>query len=1267
MKPSVDSILRYSPELDPASVERHIAGLPEDYFDYFPPATVSEHIRLLQGLNDRKPVEILLTKTEDGQAACTVLAFDFPAEFSVISGLLAGYGFSIVSGHVYTYARQDPPSGPATRTRRNRRAGPLQRRCIVDHFSGRIDERLSRPERFSELGARLRETLGLMGKGDKASIEQAKRIVNMAVVSQLEHLQQAQKPVLYPMEITMDEVRDTNAMRLRVVSQDTPAFLYALSNTLAMQQLSIERLRIRTVLGRIEDEIEIVDRSGPGRSLADADIRNRIRLSVLLTKQFTYFLPAAPDPFSALSRFDQLVGDIVRQPDQQAWLETVSDPHAMRDLARVLGASDFLWEDFIRLQYESLLPLLRVQVDGGQLSTPVERIDGRLDEALAGCTTHPERIEAINRFKDREVFLIDLDHILRHDVEFKELSRRLTRLAEVVVGRITELFFAELERLHGSPQTVGGLAARYAVMGLGKLGGVSLGYASDIELLYVYSDAGRTSGEASLSNAEFFATLAREATHAIAAKREGIFEVDLRLRPHGRSGPLACSLESFCKYYGPGGAAHSYERLALVRMRAVAGHPGLGERLERLRDEFVYGARSISLKEIHELRARQAAEKYKPGVYNAKFSPGGLVDLEYTVQLLQVEYGADRVSLRTPRIHQALAGLREIGVLEPEELERLVGAYDFLRRLINGLRMLRGSAKDLFLPAMESDEFLHLARRMGYDDRAGLLAAEQLHLDFETRTASVRAFVERQYGRDSLPGPASGNVADVLLSRDMDPELALKVMREAGFDHPDQALGNLRSLAGTGRRHEVFVSLAVLACDHLRMEPAPCMALNNWERYVAGMTDPLGHFDLLLAQPRRLDILLGIFSRSQFLANTLTRHPEYMNWVTDPGTLQGTRARSELEAELAELATALDTRDEWVRALCRFREREILRIGTRDMILRAPVEEITRELSVLAEVILEAALRQAWKRMCETGGVPDGQADAVERFYLLGLGKLGGVELNYSSDIDLIAGFEDSGGDAKAIWTERGLLRKLLDDLHEDLTRHTTDGAAYRIDFRLRPYGASGEWVQTTASMIEYYTQTAALWEIQAMLKARVVAGGKPAGEAFMKQLRPILQQPRSPMEVAESIQQMREAAVQYISLDSSRDVKTGVGGIRDIEFLVQGFQLVHMHRGRELCSGNTLAMLRALSAAAILPQQMVDTLEDHYVFLRRVEHYLQILDDRQIHSIPSDEDEIARLARRLHGPEATSGQLLEELNRRALEVRNLYDEGLECLKNSKL
>ncbi|MCJ7593990.1 MAG: hypothetical protein MUO52_04365, partial [Desulfobacterales bacterium] len=580
------------------------------------------------------------------------------------------------------------------------------------------------------------------------------------------------RPLLYPVQLEIDN-EDASFTRLKVTSEDTPTFLYALSTALSLHDISIEHVRIRTIRGRVEDQLDLVD--SHGRKILDPHLLGRVRLSVLLTKQFTTFLGRAPDPLAALSRFEHLLEEMLRKPAKEDWLELLTNPHALQDLARLLGASDFLWEDFIRVQYESLLPMLQPYVSGRRLAEPIETLPERMEQTLKGARSPGDREKRLNEFKDREIFLIDLDHILNPGADLQALSRGLTSLAEAVLNRASSFVYEDLVRRFGPPRTVAGLDARYAVLGLGKLGGAALGYASDIELLLVYSDSGSTEGRRPIANSEFFDRLVKGVVRFIRAKREGIFHVDLRLRPYGNAGPLACSLESFCRYYAPDGQAHAYERLALVCLRAIGGDPDLGSRVERLRDEMIYFGGPLDLRELLDLRERQFKEKTEGGKLNAKFSPGGLVDIEYGVQILQVTCGKDFPQLRTPHINEALAALHGGGVLSEEETRRLSEAYRFLRHLINGMRMLRGSARDLFLPSVESHEFAHLARRMGYQRGGPLDPQEQLRIDFEKHTATARAFIERHFGRDSLPGPGVGTVADLILGdrlpRDMTREI----------------------------------------------------------------------------------------------------------------------------------------------------------------------------------------------------------------------------------------------------------------------------------------------------------------------------------------------------------------------------------------------------------------------------------------------------------------------------------------------------------------
>lgn len=1262
MKPTLKGLKRACPDVNEKFLTEHLKRLDDRYFNCFNEGDICRHVRALSPLTPQQPVKVLVDVKRDGSIDCTVLAFDYPSEFSLITGVLAGMGFSIISGDAFTYDRVvvKPSRTPYGKRRTGRPIAhdPLKRRRIIDQFSGILDVPLSIQTWVAELRENMEAIIGLLERADPGSVNEAKHRVNEMVVKRLAQLDSDSQRVLYPVHMEVDN-RTGPTTRLSVVSEDTPAFLYALSNALSLHNISIEHVRIRTIHGRVEDQIDIADLEG--RTLEDPDILNRVKLSVLLTKQFTYFLGKAPDPFAALSRFEHLVRDILRLPGRGQWLPLLTNPRTLQHLARVLGASDFLWEDFIRLQYETLLPMFRPHTDGHLFSEPVGTLSARLIKALEGDDSLEQQKIMLNEFKDREIFLIDLDYILNPQLDFRWLAETLTRLAENVVSTASKLIYEHLVKRYGQPMTVGGLKARFAILGLGKLGGAALGYASDVELLFVYSDNGQTDGQESIGNADFYDRMVKGVAQFITAKREGIFHIDLRLRPYGNAGPLACSLESFCRYYGQGGQAHSYERLALVRLRHIGGDTELGKRLERLRDEMVYFSKNIMLQDLHDLREKQFKEKTKGGELNAKFSPGGLVDLEYGVQILQVIHGEKVSRLRTPRIHEALNALSDAGVLSPYETEQLISAYDFLRHLINGLRMLRGSAIDLFLPPVDSDEYVHLARRLGYAVGGPLEPAQQLRFDFEAHTATVRVFWERHFGRDSLPGSGAGTVADLALSDKIPQELGIQILSSAGFKDPARAYVNLEGLAGRGIRRDTFAKIVLLAFDILKRNPDPDRALNNWERFIHAVASPEFHFNLLLSQPMRLEILLNIFAGSQFLADTLVRNPGFLDWVVMPDILHNTRKRKDIEEELRTGEDISTSHREWLDKLRRIRRREILRIGTRDICLGVSTRVIVSELSTLAEALIQVVFEKALDRLEKGEREVKGVPHLKDQFCIMAMGKLGGSELNYSSDVDLVGLWSDSPNaqshPVHAHMVCKEFYRRLMERIRADLSEHTEEGYAYRVDLRLRPFGSAGELISPLSRVLDYYRDSASLWEIQAALKMRPVGGNLKLGYGFIQKLHPILFRRRSRESIVGAIEGMRQKALQSYSdgLRPTIDVKSGTGGIRDVEFLVQGLQLIYGPETPSIIEGNTMTALDLLREAGILPGNVVEQLHDDYIYLRRTEHYLQILEDRQIHSLPTDSHELRALAKRMMGLEGSAERFMEELQSRMERIRGAY------------
>jgi [glutamine synthetase] adenylyltransferase / [glutamine synthetase]-adenylyl-L-tyrosine phosphorylase len=1243
-KPDYSVVAAKCPGIPEETVKRHFESLHDEYFQYFDPNTVAEHIAKLHSLSADGPVKTIVRIRENGEIECTILAADYPSVFSLITGLLGVKNFNIISGSSFTYrqVRREPPSRYARYNGRtiSMKVKLEKKRKIIDFFTGRIADAVSIRVWQAEFETLLGEVFRLLEAEGEKGIDAAKRKVHEYVAEALSERTLSDQAILFPVDISIGET--TERTKLSITSVDTPFFLYAVSTALGLHRVSIESVHIQTIGKKAVDEFEIADLKG--NSITSRRQLNQIKFSILFTKQFTYFLWKSPDPFRALLRFENILQDMAEHTEDMGQGKYLSDPTILKELARLLGASDFLWEDFIRTQYETILPLLSPRIKQRYFSHTPEEMESALREELKISGTLGEKKEVLNSFKDRETYLIDLDHILQKEADFLFLSRKLTCLAELIVSTAVSIVWDTMTEVHGTPRTVAGIQTTYAILGLGKLGGAALGYASDIELLFVYSDQGESDGKERIPNAVFFEELFKQAVLLIDAKREGIFRVDLRLRPHGKSGPIACSLEEFCRYYGAEGQAHAFELLALIRMRPFGGDTDLGSRIERLRDEYVFATNRIDLQELRTLREKQLQEKTDPCRQNAKFSPGALVDLEYTVQILQYLYARDNPALKTPRIHVALEELARGGIMSERELKEIVAAYHFFRKLINGLRMLRGSAEDLFLPDVDSDEYLHLARRIGYEPGEGFTPARQLSLDFQTTTATIRRFVEHYLGRDWIPEESTGNAADLVLSDSLPMEPRNKILSAAGFFETRRAYVNLKALAGEGRRRRLFARLSVLAWDVLAQSPAPDMALNNWERFEHSIADIENHYSELLRQPKRLELLLQIFASSQFLADILIKYPEFYNWVTDPVRIRSRRLREDIAADLRRETASAESEEEWERRVRKFRKREILRIATRDICLLVSIEEITAELSHLADAIIENTL--AYIRR-DAPPLP---------FCICAFGKLGGGELNYSSDLDLIGIYAAPEGRGKeetertcGSWMEK--LRALLSD-------HTDEGYVYRIDLRLRPYGRSGNIVYSRDALVGYYHHTASLWEVQALLKLRPVAGDTKLGEDFLSAVRPVLVKEYIKKEVIETITTLRAEAVKK-SADSvlnGKDIKSGEGGIRDIEFLLQGFQLVFCKRFPEVLTGNTLEGVRRLGEQGLMPVSTAAALAEDYTFLRRTEHFLQILEDRQTHTLPKVERERELLAKRMSRRGMKHDEFYSRLEETLRRVHRAYE-----------
>lgn len=757
-------------------VRQHISRMDASYSEIFSPTEIQHHAALAQKLNENVPALVEATARDESTWRVTIVGYDFPGELSVICGLFFVHGFNILDGDVFTYEPDDPApqtdSPPvkfrpgASSARRFRTVSPPQpsRPKIVDVFTVKsVFLEPHGPEIWDRYTLELYDLLAKLRAGQR---REARGALAKRVGAAFEAVPGKSSPLL-PIDIEIDNAASERYSVLRIDAPDTVGFLYEFTNALAFTRTNIARMVVRTVVeqrrdtiaNRAQDVLYVTD--SDGRKIESPQKQRELRAAIVLIKHFTHLLPHSPNPEAALLHFREFIYQLFQRPNWPDEIASLERSDVLKALARVLGVSDFLWDDFLRMQYANLFPVVR-DVESLASAKPRAELDSELALAIETCSLgeseYPNWREALNAFKDRELFRIDMRHILGLTAEFWDFAAELTDLAETVITAALERCQTELNARYGAPSSASDLrfsdssavdsasplhplsasASGLSVLALGKCGGRELGFASDIELMFVYAGKGLINGPEVTDTGDYYEKLAHSVLSTIHARQEGIFQIDLQLRPYGKAGSMAVSLESFRRYYAPGGPAWAYERQALVKLRPIAGDPALGAELCRLRDEYVYHGGPFDVTAMRAMRERQVRHLVTGGTFNAKFSPGGLVDVEYLIQGLQINHGASSSALRVTNIREAMTLLHQAGILSEADYTSLRKAHTFLRWLIDSLRVVRGHARDVTVPPYESEEFAFLARRLRYGDDTARLRDDLLRYQTEAQEINQR-------------------------------------------------------------------------------------------------------------------------------------------------------------------------------------------------------------------------------------------------------------------------------------------------------------------------------------------------------------------------------------------------------------------------------------------------------------------------------------------------------------------------------------------------
>lgn len=899
-----------------------------------------------------------------------------------------------------------------------------------------------------------------------------------------------------------------------------------------------------------------------------------------------------------------------------------ADPILCQRLVQIVSHSTFLADILVR-DSKLLLWLLA--------ETPhlVEPLDPRvlrqiLHADIDRFSEFEERLEELRRVHRREFLRIGAAEILGTK-PVAQIGRELADLADVVVELVLETCQHDLWQEHGPPLDERGRPARFLVVGLGKYGGQELNYSSDIDLIFVWDGEGETQperGGTQLENSEFFHRLGQRVVQVLSeGTKEGFFyRVDMRLRPEGASGTLTHSLRSSWTYYETRGEL--WERQMLIKARRVAGSQTLGEQYAAMLRPFIYPAHfhSSPHEEIRRIKERiEASIRERPrGENNIKLQAGGIRDIEFIVQCLQLLYGGSHPHVRFHNTLAAIDRLATMSALTAAEASALKGAYQFFRRVENLLQIASGRP-DYAIP----EDARALALVMGYGDERSFANALAGH-----RLRVRRLFAALFYSDAPSPPPTW------LLEIESGSEAACADLAERGFVDGEAAHRRLQRLAGMGlllsggRSH--FEALLPELLNSLAAAPDPDQGLLRFTQLVEAYGAPGALYTLFQEHTGFRSLIIAICGSSRFLSDLLRRDPALLDSLVDQAgqSLEPEPVRGDLDA------------------IARMQKQSLLQIGADDLMGLATEEETFLRLTELGDEVLQAVYELAWRPLVRRWGKPRNRQGRDVQFAVLAAGKFGGREVDFGSDLDLFFVYESDGK------TRRGVANSVFFiEFSQRLITLLAEEGLYSVDARLRPEGASAPMAISLVGYRRYLAQRGATWERMALSRARQVAGDAEFGTRVLRAIERFVYSAEADADLAVQMREMRQRMEPQSRRRVRIDIKRGPGGIVDIEFVAQILVLKWGYRDRRLRVGSTRHALQLLVEQGCLDPERGRLLLDAYEYLRAVEKGMRIASDKADDALPTGR-ELEILSRALSAEDVATFQAeVEEYMRQTRSV----------------
>ncbi len=884
----------------------------------------------------------------------------------------------------------------------------------------------------------------------------------------------------------------------------------------------------------------------------------------------------------------------------------------------MFAASDFVSQSCARAPR-----LLAELVTAGDLERPLTAADFTARAPGGFAVDAPEGLvqAALRTWRRRE-----LTRIAWRDLagwaQLPETLGELSAFADVAITTALAQARSNLLERYGEPRGAGGAAQPLVVIGMGKLGGGELNFSSDVDLVLLFPEHGETAGPRVIANEEFFTRLGQGLSRLLSAPTvDGfVLRVDLRLRPFGASGPLVASFTSFEDYLLRHG--RDWERYAYVKARPITACARYAEVEAAAVRPFVY-RRYLdygvfeSLREMKALITREIERRELAD--NVKLGPGGIREIEFIVQALQLTRGGRDRRLQTPSLFAALAQLADSRLLPAPAVSELRAAYVFLRRLENRLQMLADAqthqlpagalARERLALAMDLPDWGALERELAAQ-RARVSAHFRLVIfgGGETDRGAVRIDLGRFWGSDAETAAIAESLAHAGFQDSAEVGRLLLELRDSAL---------VRRLDEPGRRR-LQALVPVLLAD-VAASSAQLPVLRRVLAIIEAIGQRSAYFALLQENGAARARLVELCRHGDFLAAQIAAHPLLLDELIDERLLSQMPDRAGFAQDLESRMAQIQEEDPelQVEALRQFQRAAMFRVGVADLTGVLPVMRVSDRLTDVAELIVERTMLLGWRQITALFGVPscgEGAQRRAVNICAIGYGKLGGRELGYSSDLDLVF-LHDSRGERQETEAARPIdnqlfFVRLAQRVVHLLTMHSAAGRLYEVDVRLRPSGKGGMLVTNIEAFADYQREEAWTWEHQALLHARAVAGDPGLRARFEAVRLDALSHHVRREGLREQVRTMRERMRRELAKGDAGhfDIKQDAGGIADIEFLAQYWALKWaLDYPPVALFSDTIRQLESVASADLVPQQSVDVLTGAYRAYRTATHHLSL------------------------------------------------------------